>query len=67
VFSTVIQKYGPPLGTSDERSPVDFHGGWTSDRNPAELTLAPLGWQCRPYLDLTEQRVRNEPLTNHGL
>ena len=33
MFSISIQKYGPLLRTTDERSSADFHSGRTSDGN----------------------------------
>lgn len=39
VFFTSIQKYGPQLRTTDERSSADLHGGSTSDRNRCRTDL----------------------------
>ena len=39
MFSISIQKYGPLLRTTDERSSADFHSGRTSDGNRCRTDL----------------------------
>lgn len=43
MFSISIQKYGPLLRTTDERSSADFHSGRTSDGNRCGADLTALG------------------------
>ena len=39
MFSISIQKYGPLLRTTDERSSADFHSGRTSDGNRCKVDI----------------------------